>query len=76
MPGKAGYEIGMQMGDDRGSAAILKYLHGPPSEDRTGYISSVTASEKFAMCIPPGGLGSSPTVQVYWHAQTALVAAR
>jgi len=66
VPGKAGYEIGMQVSDDRntGSAAILKYTLGPLSEDRTGNVSAVTASEKFAMCIPPGGLGSSPTVQV------------
>jgi len=56
MPGKAGYEIGTQVGDDRniGSPSILKYPNGPLSENRTGNVSSVTAYENFAMCIPPG----------------------
>jgi hypothetical protein len=41
MPGKAGYEIGTQVGDDRniGSPSILKYPHGPLSENRTGNVS-------------------------------------
>jgi hypothetical protein len=51
MPGEAGYEIETQVSDDRktGSPAILKYPHGPLSENRTGNVSSVTAYENFAM---------------------------